>query len=125
MHDGGVVVALGPRPAGPVGITGLGGPDPAEDAATATAPDGRPVDQLAMNFASQPLRAWIALGAFCGLRCLEMAALRAEDIVTGRNGNVTTAERSYTFKVVAKVDPPGRRGDVDVELRRDTDGERS
>jgi len=35
----------------------------------------------ALAQAEQPLHAWIGLGAFCGLRCVEMAALAREDIV--------------------------------------------
>lgn len=37
----------------------------------------------AMATAGQPLRAWIALGAFCGLRCMEIADLTREDVVDG------------------------------------------
>jgi integrase/recombinase XerC len=35
----------------------------------------------AMDAADYPLRAWIALAAFCGLRCMEIAGLRGEDII--------------------------------------------
>lgn len=35
----------------------------------------------AMAAAEQPLRAWIALGAFCGLRCMEIASVRREDVI--------------------------------------------
>jgi integrase len=37
----------------------------------------------AMATAGQPERAWIALAAFCGLRCCEIAPLAVEDIVEG------------------------------------------
>lgn len=37
----------------------------------------------AMNAAGQPVRAWIALGAFCGLRCMEIADLAREDVIDG------------------------------------------
>lgn len=37
----------------------------------------------AMACAGQPVRAWIALGAFCGLRCMEIADLAREDVIDG------------------------------------------
>lgn len=37
----------------------------------------------AMDGAEQPLRAWIALGAFCGLRCMEIGSLAREDVIDG------------------------------------------
>lgn len=37
----------------------------------------------AMSCADQPERAWLALGAFCGLRCMEIASLQREDVVDG------------------------------------------
>ncbi len=37
----------------------------------------------AMACAPQPVRAWIALGAFCGLRCMEIASLAREDVIDG------------------------------------------
>jgi integrase len=37
----------------------------------------------ALNAAGQPVRAWIALGAFCGLRCMEIAGLAREDVIDG------------------------------------------
>jgi integrase len=37
----------------------------------------------AMALAEQPMRAWIALGAFCGLRCMEIAELNREDVIDG------------------------------------------
>ncbi len=37
----------------------------------------------AMAQAEQPIRAWIALGAFCGLRCMEIAGLAREDVIDG------------------------------------------
>jgi integrase len=37
----------------------------------------------AMTCAEQPMRAWIALGAFCGLRCMEIASLAREAVVDG------------------------------------------
>jgi integrase len=37
----------------------------------------------ALIAATQPIHAWIGLGAFCGLRCMEMATLTAERITTG------------------------------------------
>lgn len=39
----------------------------------------------ALLSAAQPIRAWIALGAFCGLRCMEIAGLTRESV---RDGNV-------------------------------------
>lgn len=39
--------------------------------------------QRALASAEQPIHAWIALGAFCGLRCMEIAPLMRENIVTG------------------------------------------
>jgi integrase len=36
-----------------------------------------------MAGAVQPVRAWIALGAFCGLRCTEIATLVREDVIDG------------------------------------------
>lgn len=36
-----------------------------------------------MVCAVQPVRAWLALAAFCGLRCREIAALTREDVVDG------------------------------------------
>jgi site-specific recombinase XerD len=35
----------------------------------------------AMLSADQPMRAWIALAAFCGLRCMEIANLSREDVI--------------------------------------------
>ena len=35
----------------------------------------------AMTAAEHPVRAWIALAAFCGLRCMEIATLTREDVV--------------------------------------------
>jgi integrase/recombinase XerC len=40
--------------------------------------------QLALVTAGQPLRTWIALGAFCGLRAGEIARLRREDVLDDR-----------------------------------------
>lgn len=37
----------------------------------------------AMESAEQPVRAWIALAAFCGLRCMEIAGLRRDDVIDG------------------------------------------
>ncbi len=37
----------------------------------------------ALAAADQPVRAWIALGAFCGLRCMEIASLAREDVIDG------------------------------------------
>lgn len=39
----------------------------------------------ALQAAGQPMHAWISLGAFCGLRCMEIAHLRGEDVVDSRN----------------------------------------
>lgn len=36
----------------------------------------------ALAAAEQPVHAWIGLGAFCGLRCMEIAPLTREDIIT-------------------------------------------
>ena len=45
----------------------------------------RPIQDVdiarAMGCADQPLRAWIALAAWCGLRCMEIAALAREDVI--------------------------------------------
>ena len=35
----------------------------------------------ALAVADQPVHVWIGLGAFCGLRCVEMASLSREDII--------------------------------------------
>ncbi len=37
----------------------------------------------ALSSADQPLHAWVSLGAFCGLRCMEIATLARENIVDG------------------------------------------
>lgn len=37
----------------------------------------------AMASAEQPVNVWIALGAFCGLRCMEIASLAREDVIDG------------------------------------------
>lgn len=39
--------------------------------------------ERALAGAEQPLHAWIGLGAFCGLRCMEIAPLKREHIITG------------------------------------------
>lgn len=39
--------------------------------------------ERALAAAAQPLHAWIGLGAFCGLRCMEIAPLHRDNIVTG------------------------------------------
>lgn len=37
---------------------------------------------IAIEAAEQPVHAWIGLGAFCGLRCMEMAGLLGENIIS-------------------------------------------
>ena len=42
-----------------------------------------PLIERALANAEQPLHVWIGLGAFCGLRCMEIGPLKRENIVTG------------------------------------------
>lgn len=54
---------------------------PKHDRAGIPSPMPDPDVQHALSTAPDPdVHAWIGLGAFCGLRCMEMAKLRAEDI---------------------------------------------
>ena len=46
-------------------------------------PLGEPDVAHALATAEQPVRVWIALAAFCGLRCMEIATLRREDVIDG------------------------------------------
>src|SRR6266704_3183153 len=45
-------------------------------------PMADPDIRYALSMAEQPLHVWIGLGAFCGLRCMEMAGLAREDVLT-------------------------------------------
>jgi integrase/recombinase XerC len=55
----------------------------------------------ALASAEQPVHAWIGLGAFCGLRCMEMATLTAEKIVTGANPYLRILGKGGKERVVA------------------------
>jgi site-specific recombinase XerD len=54
----------------------------------------------AMDAADQPLRAWIALAAFCGLRCMEIAGLHAEDITYGTRSQLRVFGKGGKERVV-------------------------
>lgn len=59
----------------------------------------------ALQSAAQPVHAWIGLGAFCGLRCMEMAKLAREDIVTGARPYLRIVGKGGKERI---VDIPGR-----------------
>ncbi|HZC51749.1 MAG TPA: site-specific integrase [Mycobacterium sp.] len=47
---------------------------------------------VALLTAPQPERAWIALGAFCGLRCMEIAGLRRNEVLDNQTPAVLEIE---------------------------------
>jgi integrase len=56
--------------------------------------------QLALSMAPQPLHAWLGLGAFCGLRCSEIAKVRREDIIDGPPAHIRVIGKGGKERVV-------------------------
>ena len=56
--------------------------------------------ERALAEAAQPIHAWIGLGAFCGLRCMEIAPLQRENIVTGGAPHLRVVGKGNKERVV-------------------------
>jgi integrase len=87
--------------------------------------------QRAMAVAGQPERAWIALGAFAGLRCMEIAGLARPDVldaatppvlrITGKGGRVRVVPLSAVL-LAELSDAVQTNGSVSLFSRMDGAG---
>ncbi len=63
-------------------------------------PMADPLIQRAIDTADEPVRTWIKLGAFCGLRCMEIAQLAREDVMPGIRPHLLIAGKGGRERVV-------------------------
>lgn len=61
--------------------------------------------ERALAEAPQPLRVWIALGAYAGLRCCEIASLAVDDITVGDEASIAVVGKGDKQRVI----PVGRQ----------------